>query len=353
MFSCFSRDKYEVSENTEEAPPKSDSDIYSLIEEEIFLMTENINLEMIINEIIFYTRSNSIGLLTLKKILKENTDHPDFLFSLFSQIFIFIKEPQTHYDKQSTLYNDFNIQLIILAQLNFLPNENQKLDNFKDYIKDISIALPDLPENSKFISITIIFFFILFSNRKCFEEKMRIFFSLLSPNSIKHIDVNKSLNEFVSLYVKFCLFFLDIEFNSRLKKEVLKTTNTQFFIQGKLENIIFFKKILLIYHNLDKSIFDDMVLYFLHNMILKSRKAKTEIEYSVLLRESRSRGFDLLILFKIRNFMLKFFTYNKTFFTIHINAIKQFILHFESIYNNRCTDKVPKRKHLNYLSQDY
>ena len=121
-----------------------------------------------------------------------------------------------------------------------------------NHIKDISFALPEKPANIKFNSLTIIFFFLIFGGRNNYEKKIQIFFNILNTRSSNFVVANSIISQIISIYVRMCLFLIDIEFNSKIKSEAANIKNKEFFSQGKLENIIFFKRILMIYHNFKK-----------------------------------------------------------------------------------------------------
>lgn len=345
MFSCFQRVQFEEPTKTPDTLPEvKETDLYSTIEESIYDVIGENDFEIIINEIFFLTKSKTIGIRPLKKILETYTKNPDAIMKIFSENFVFIAEPAKHVEQLKHLYNDFNIELIILNQLQLLPNEKNKLELFIDHIKDISFPMPERPADMRFNSMSIVFFFLMFSGKHSYEKKVHILFNILNLKSSSYIIGSPAITQITAEYVMISLFFLDIEFNSRMKSEAVNLTSKDFFSMAKLENIIFYKKILMIYHNFPKSTFDDLVLYFLHNMFISVKKSDPKIKYGEFLETFKSRGFDIFKPSEIRNFMMNFFSFNKTFFTLLINAIKQFVLHYESVYDETCVLKQSKRK---------
>lgn len=273
MFCCFDKIVKYYSNTEEDDIFKKETDLYRIIEKEIFYLTGNADMELIINEIIICTNNKQIGYNSLNKILTVHFPEPAKLIKLFCENFIFISAPNDHIEALRKHYNDFNIELIIIGQINLLPSEKENINVFIEHIKDISFEIPKFQNNKiKFNSLSLIFFFLLFceNEKSNFEKKSKIIFNLLDTKSCSYIIGNNDIFVLMSVFVKVSLFFIDNEFNMRLKKEAVESTNTDFFSNGKLQNIIFFKKILIIYHNFSQSFYDDLVLYFIHNMIFST-----------------------------------------------------------------------------------
>lgn len=347
MFSCFFRPQIEENSkghgnNLEE----KEFDLYNIIEESIYRMIGEVDFEEIINEIFFYTKNKRIGIKQLAKILKEKTHNPDPIMNLFSENFVFVSEPERHVEQLKRLYNDFNIELIILSQLRLLPNDFKKQENFVEHIKDISFAFPERPADMKFNSMVLVFFFLIYSGKIHFEKKISIIYNILNDKSTNYIVGSPSTAGIISDFVNLSLFFIDIEFNSRLKLEALNTSNKEFFSKTKLDSIIFFKKILMIYHNFPKGTLNDMIIYFLHNMFISVKKSESKIKLNDFLANFKSRDYDIFKPSATRSFMMNFLSFNKTFFNLLINSIKHFILHYESIYDDSCASKHLKRNYL-------
>jgi hypothetical protein len=347
MFSCFTRPQIEEnSKSSQEKSEEKELDLYNIIENSIYKLIGEINYEEIINEIFFYTKNKMIGTRSLAKILKTKTRNPDQIMNLFSENFVFISEPEQHVNQLKRLYNDFNNELIILSQMRLLPSEKKKLDVFADHIKDISFAMPERPADMKFNSLALVFFFLIYSWKMDLDKKISIIFNILNPQSLNYIVSNSQTAELITDYVHLSLFFIDIEFNARLKSEAQNIVNIEFFSKTKLEAIIFFKKILMIYHNFPKSTMDDMVIYFLHNMFITVQKSDSKIKFSEFLSNFKTRNYDIFYPSATRSFMMNFLSFNKTFFNVLMNSTKHYILHYESVYDDTCTSKHPKRKNI-------
>lgn len=295
MFTCCREERETI---TRERPITYEMIFYQLFEDKIYDTVGDIDLNSLINELLFYTKEKAILYSSLKAIIVRFFEEPTQILQwLLLPFFCFV---DTDHKKQAYYnFRKFNIKILILDQ-----SKSFNIRNVKEIKENPELSFEEMgPVKMK--TIYLIYFFLIFSKSDV-QIKTEILFKLLDHENNNYIaNSNKSIYKAFKKLMTIQLFFSDIACNNFIYKMSEQEYKENFeFANSFDENIGLYKKFLF-YVKESKGIMSDFVIYITQSLIFFERLSSQRVDKRQFIKILQQKHYEIFYPSMTRRYLKK------------------------------------------------